>query len=75
MSKSSDSPHHKIKYSKIIVAIIIALNTLFAAGVLYAFFKTEKEPVALIAAWFSFTGGELWLLAGIKKRDQENEVQ
>jgi len=73
MSKSNDSPHPKIKYSKIIVSVIIVLNAMFAAAVLYAFLKTGKEPVALIAAWYSFTGGELWMLAGIKKQDQVNE--
>jgi len=27
-----------------------------------------SEPVALITAWFGFTGGELWMLSSIKKK-------
>lgn len=60
-----------MKYSKVIVALVILLNAAFAAGALVVFFKIGSEPTALIAAWFSFTTGELWLLSGIKKRDQE----
>lgn len=63
----------KIKYSKLIVALVIILNALFAAVALWVFSKVEKEPTALIAAWFGFTTGELWLLAGIKKHDQRDE--
>lgn len=57
------------KYSKLIVAIVIALNALFAAAVLYVFLKTGAEPVTLVTAWFTFTTGELWLLSGIKKAE------
>lgn len=60
-----------MKYSKIIVALVIILNAAFAAGALVVFFKIGSEPTALIAAWFGFTTGELMLVAGIKKRDQE----
>ena len=58
----------KIGYSKVIVSIIILLNTTFSFTVLYVFFKVSNEPTALIAAWFTFTTGELWMLAGIKKK-------
>ncbi len=56
-----------MKYSKKIVAAVILLNTVFAAAVLYVFLKTSGEPTSLVVAWFAFTTGELWLLAGIKK--------
>jgi hypothetical protein len=49
------------------VALVILLNTGFAGAVLYAFLRVGSEPTALIAAWFGFTTGELWLLAGIRK--------
>jgi len=39
--------------------------------VLYLFMRTGHEPTALIAAWFAFTTGELWLLAGIRKKKME----
>lgn len=46
------------------------LNTLFTAAVLWAFVKTNSEPVALIGAWFAFTTSELWGLIAIKKGEQ-----
>lgn len=58
----------KGSYSKSIVALVVILNALFAAAVLYAFIKTSAEPATLIVSWFSFTTGELWLLASIKKK-------
>lgn len=57
----------KNKFSKLIVAAVVALNTGFTAAVLYVFLKTSQEPTTLIAAWFGFTTGELWLLSGIRK--------
>ena len=57
----------KNKFSKLIVAAVVALNTGFTAAVLYVFLRTKVEPTMLIGAWFAFTTGELWLLAGITK--------
>lgn len=56
-----------LSYSKVVVALIIALNSIFTTAVLWIFAITSVEPVALIGAWFAFTTGELWLIAGIKK--------
>lgn len=58
----------KKSFSKMIVALIIALNIVFTAAVLVVFSLTGAEPSALIVAWFAFTTGELWLLSGIKKK-------
>lgn len=60
-------------YSKWVIALVIFLNTLFAAGVLAVFYKTGSEPSTLITAWFAFTVGELMTLAmiRIKKGKQE----
>lgn len=63
----------KNRFSKLIVTLIILLNTGFTIGVLYAFLRVGSEPTALIAAWFAFTTGELWLLAGIKKKKLNKE--
>jgi len=54
-------------YSKFIVAVVIMLNVLFTAAVLYVFQKTGNEPSTLITAWFAFTTGELLMLSSIKK--------
>jgi hypothetical protein len=61
----------KGKFSKVIVSLVIILNILFTVAVLYIFLQTSSEPAALIAAWFSFTTGELWMLASIKKKKVE----
>lgn len=58
-----------MKYSKKIVMAVIVLNGLFASAVLYVFLRTGAEPTTLVAAWFAFTTGELWLLSGIKKTE------
>lgn len=63
----------KVKYSKVIVALVIILNAAFAAAVLLVYYRIGTEPTALIAAWFGFTTGELMMLAGIKRREQGPE--
>jgi hypothetical protein len=63
----------KNRFSKLIVTLIILLNTGFTISVLYAFLRVGSEPTALIAAWFAFTTGELWMLAGIKKSKIKQE--
>ena len=57
----------KANYSKAIVVLVVLLNTVFAFSTLYVFLRTSNEPTALIAAWFAFTTGELWILKDIKK--------
>ncbi len=60
-----------MKFSKWIVSLVILLNVLFTAAVLYIYYRIGTEPAALIGAWFGFTTVELWALAGIKKREIE----
>lgn len=62
-----------MKFSKIIVSLIILLNVLFTVGVLYVFLRVGNEPSILIGAWFAFTTGELWMLSSIKKKEINNE--
>ena len=57
----------KGKFSKALVAGIVITNVIFTIAVLAIFLQTGSEPATLIAAWFAFTTGELWILAGIKK--------
>lgn len=60
-------------FSKLIVTLIVILNIVFTAAVLYIFWQVGNEPTALVAAWFAFTTGELWFLSGIKKKRIEKE--
>lgn len=62
-----------MKFSKIIVSLVILLNVLFTIGALYVFLKVGSEPMTLIGCWFAFTTGELWLLATIKKKEIDND--
>ena len=57
----------KNRFSKFIVILVVFLNILFTAAVLYIFMRTGSEPMTLIGAWFTFTTGELWMLSSIKK--------
>ncbi|NLI59638.1 MAG: hypothetical protein GX387_14235 [Clostridium sp.] len=60
-----------MKFSKLIVALVILLNAAFTVAVLFIFYRVGTEPTTLIGAWFGFTTVELWALAGIKKREIE----
>ena len=65
----------KIKFSKKIVSLIVVLNVLFAAAVLYIFFRNSTEPTTLIISWFAFTTGELFLVAQIKNKEEKKEQE
>ncbi len=67
----------KNRFSKFIVTLVIIMNIIFTAAVLYVFVKVGNEPMTLIGCWFAFTTGELWMLSNIKKskvnkKDGEN---
>lgn len=79
-----DTKRHTVKskkeFSKQVVALVVFLNVAFAAAVLTVFWHTGSEPSALVAAWFTFTTGELWMLSSIKKskikdRDKNGQDQ
>jgi len=67
------SKRKKNKFSKFIVTVVILLNILFTAAVLYVFLQTGSEPMTLIGCWFAFTTGELWMLSSIKKSKVKKE--
>lgn len=58
-----------MKFSKFIVSLVIVINIFFTSAVLFIFYRTGSEPMALIGAWFAFTTVELWSLASIKKKE------
>jgi hypothetical protein len=62
----------EMRFSKIIVASIIILTIIFTAAVLFVFYKTSVEPTSLVVAFFAFSTGELWALAGIKKAETKH---
>lgn len=58
----------KGKYSKVVVGLILAISILFVTAILIIFYMTGSEPTTLIKYFFVFVIGELWLVAGIKKK-------
>lgn len=62
----------KSVYSKFIVSLVILLNILFTLSILYLFWLKGQEPRFLIGAWFTFTTGELWMLATIRNTKTKN---
>ncbi len=58
-----------MKFSKWIVAMIIAMNVAFCIAVLYINYRGSYVSDALIGAWFGFTTAELWGLAFIKGKE------
>jgi hypothetical protein len=62
-----------MKFSKLIVTLVILLNAAFTIAALYIFYRIGAEPTARIGAWFGFTTVELWALAGIRKKKMEGE--
>lgn len=60
-----------VKYSKIIVALVLLLVVIFTAAVLYVYLQTGSEPSTLVAAFFAFVSVELLSLAGIKIKKGE----
>lgn len=65
----------KSRFSKLVVSFIVMANVSFTTAVLYIFLRTGAEPTVLIGAWFTFTTGELWTLASIKKAKTKSSQQ
>ena len=62
-----------MKFSKVVVTAIIALNIIFAAAILVVFWHTGSEPTVLVGAWFAWTTGELWALSKIKRSKESKK--
>lgn len=62
-----------MKFSNLIVVAVVILNVIFTAAILFVFCKVGSEPTSLVVAWFTFTTGELWALASIKKHKVKNK--
>lgn len=64
----------RIKFSKLVVSIVIALNILFTIAILYVFMKTGNEPMTLVGSFFAFTTVELWSLSKIKREEVREDI-
>lgn len=71
--KEKKESRKKIKFSKLIVSIVIAMNILFTVAILYVFYNTGNEPITLVGAFFAFTTVELWSLSKIKRDEIEED--
>lgn len=63
----------KKKFSNKAILLIIILNVVFTAGVLYAFALTGNEPVVLVGSWFAWTTVELACMMNIKLKKIKKE--
>lgn len=61
-----------MRFSKLIVSAVIAMNVVFTAAVLYIYLRVGSEPSILIGAWFGFTTAELWALAFLRKGEKDD---
>ena len=61
------------RYSKIIVALVVVLDSLFAGACIYAFIRTGTEPAVLIGAWFTSMSGELFAMAKMTREERKFE--
>lgn len=62
-----------MRFSKLIVSLIIFLNAAFAIAVLRINSSGQMVSDSLVVAWFGFTTGELWALASIRKTKARGE--
>ena len=62
-----------MEFSKLIVLLVVLLNIVFAGIILYMVWHGRPEPAVLVGAWFAFTTGELFFLAGIKRTEKQRE--
>lgn len=67
MAKKKKKKSWEGLFSKLIVVFIIGLNIWFTREVLDVVKASGTEPAALVAAFFAFTTGELWMLSSMKK--------
>lgn len=63
-----------VKFSNLVIILVIIMNLWFTIKVLDAFIITATEPSVLIGSFFAFTTGELWMLASIKKTKVKREI-
>ena len=69
--KRKKSKKDKAKFSKIIIACLLATVVAFTVAMIFVFCLTEYHtiPDTLVTAFYSFAGSEALFLAGIKFTD------
>lgn len=60
----------KLRFSKLIVLMVIIMILVFTAATLFVFLKVGSEPSILIGSFFAFASGELWSLAMLKLKGE-----
>lgn len=74
LKKANDKEIKSKQFNKKVVDLIIWMNIIFTAVIVFLFYKTGSEPSTLIEKWFKFTGTEMVALAGIKVADTAKEM-
>ena len=63
-----------MQFSKFVITLVIMLNIIFTAVVLFIFYRIGSEPTVLIGAWFGFMISEVWALSKIKRAEVEKDT-
>ena len=63
-----------LRFSKIIIIVVITLVLIFTGSVLYVFNNKGSEPTAIITAFFAFMTGEILALAKLKLAEISAEI-
>lgn len=64
-----------MKFSKIIVILILFTALVYTSAILYLFDKYQVEPRALTTAFFGSVIAELWALSKIKREETKKEIK
>ena len=62
-----------LRFSKIIILIVIIMVLVFTGCVLFTFNRQGNEPTSIITAFFAFMTGEVLALAKLKLTEIETE--
>lgn len=71
--KRKKSRKNPAKFSKIIVASVLAAVALFTAAMIFLYARCGGVPDTLIVSFFSFAGGEAGVLGLIKCNDERQK--
>lgn len=65
----------KTRFSKIVIASVLAAVAVFTAAMIYLYARYGGVPDTLIISFFSFCGGEAGVLGLIKCTDSKREAE
>lgn len=71
--KRNKSRRNPAKFSKIVIAFVLAAVALFTVAMIFLYARCGGVPDTLIVSFFSFAGGEAGVLGLIKCNDERQK--